>query len=110
MPESYPGLAGGQTVVVTGVGAPQSPPPAPATGVYVFPTFFFGTDAYGQVVLDNVEYFYLKNADKSDPHNQTRVVAWKMMYGTIILNNADMARVESSSAFTPGYTSGTATE
>jgi len=103
-------LASGSTVVITGVGASQTPPAAPASGVTVFPTFYFGTDAYGQVLLDDVEYHYLREADKSDPHNQTRVVSWKMMYGTIILNNAYLARTESSSAFSTGYTSGTATE
>lgn len=103
-------LASGSTVVVTGIGTSQTPPAAPATGVTVFPTFFFGTDAYGQVVLDDVVYKYLKDADKSDPMNQTRVVSWKMMYGTIILNNAYMARTEASSAFTPGFAAGTASE
>jgi N4-gp56 family major capsid protein len=103
-------LASGSTVVITGVGASQTPPAAPATGVTVYPTFFFGTDAYGQVVLDNVEYNYLSAADKSDPMNQTRVVSWKMFYGTIILNNAYMARVESGSAFSATYAAGTAAE
>lgn len=103
-------LASGATVVLTAVGTAQTPPAAPATGVTVFPTFFFGTDAYGQVVLDDVEFHYLRSADKSDPMNQTRVVSWKMMYGTIILNNAYMARVESGSAYSVGYTAGTATE
>ena len=103
-------LASGSTVILTGVGAAQTPPSAPATGVTVYPTFFFGTDAYGQVLLDDVKYTYLSSADKSDPMNQTRVVSWKMMYGTIILNNAYMARVESGSAFSSGYTAGTATE
>lgn len=103
-------LASGSTVVVTGVGTAQTPPSAPATGVTVFPTFFFGTDAYGQVLLDDVEYHYLKEADKSDPMNQTRVVSWKMFYGTIILNNAYMARTEAGSAYSVGYTAGTATE
>ena len=103
-------LASGATVVITGVGTAQTPPAAPATGVTVYPTFFFGTDAYGQVVLDDLEYHYLRDADKSDPMNQTRVVSWKMMYGTIILNNAYMARTESGSAYAVGYTAGTATE
>ena len=103
-------LASGAAVVITGLGASQTPPAAPATGVTVYPTFFFGTDAYGQVVLDNVEYHYLSTADKSDPMNQTRVVSWKMFYGTIILNNAYMARTESGSAFSVGYTAGTASE
>jgi len=103
-------LASGATVILTGVGTAQTPPAPVATGVTVFPTIFFGMDAYGQVLLDNVEYHYLRDADKSDPMNQTRVVSWKMMYGTIILNQAYMARYESASAFTPGYTQGTATE
>lgn len=103
-------LASGSTVVLTGIGVAQTPPAAPATGVTVFPTLFFGMDAYGQVLLDDVEYHYLKTADKSDPMNQTRVVSWKMMYGTIILNNAYMARTEAGSAFSAGYTAGTATE
>lgn len=103
-------LASGSTVILTGIGISQTPPAAPATGVTVFPTIFFGQDAYGQVLLDDVEYHYLSSADKSDPMNQTRVVSWKMMYGTIILNQAYMARTESGSAFSPGYTAGTATE
>jgi hypothetical protein len=103
-------LPSGATVILTGVGVAQTPPAAPATGVTVYPTMFFGCDAYGQVLLDDVEYHYLKTADKSDPMNQTRVVSWKMMYGTIILNNAYMARTEAGSAFSPGYTAGTATE
>lgn len=103
-------LAGGQSVVITGVGTAQTPPAPVATGITVFPTIFVGMDAYGQVLLDDVEYHYLSQADKSDPQNQTRVVSWKMMYGTIILNQAYMARVESTSAFAPGYTAGTATE
>ena len=103
-------LASGSTVILTGVGVSQTPPAAPATGVTVYPTIFFGMDAYGQVLLDDVEYHYLKDADKSDPMNQTRVVSWKMFYGTIILNNAYMSRTEAGSAFSPGYTAGTAVE
>ena len=103
-------LASGSTVIITAVGVAQTPPAAPATGVTVYPTIFIGQDAYGQVLLDDVEYNYLTSADKSDPMNQTRVVAWKMMYGTIILNNAYMARTESGSAYSPTYSAGTATE
>ena len=103
-------LASGSVVIITGVGVAQTPPAAPATGVTVFPTIFIGQDAYGQVLLDDVEYHYLQSADKSDPMNQTRVISWKMMYGTIILNNAYMARTESGSAYSPSYTAGTAAE
>jgi hypothetical protein len=102
-------LAGGQTVVITGIGASQTPPAAPATGIYVFPTIYIGDQSYGQVLLENPEYHYLMNPDKSDPLNQTRVVSWKIFYGSIILNQAFFMRLESSSAFTPGYSAGTQT-
>jgi len=95
------------TVVLTGIGQAQTPPAAPATGVYVFPTIYIGNHAYGQVLLENPEFHYLTGADKSDPLNQTRVVSWKIFYGSIILNQGFFARVESSSAFTPGYNAGT---
>lgn len=100
-------LAGNQTVIITGVGTAQTPPAAPATGVYVFPTLFIGNQSYGQVLLENPEFHYLTGADKSDPLNQTRVVSWKVFYGSIILNQGFLARVEHSSGFTPGYSSGT---
>jgi hypothetical protein len=102
-------LASGSTVIITAVGTAQTPPAAPATGVSVFPTIVFGTDAYGQVLLQDPEFHYLKDADKSDPNNQTRVVSWKVFYGSIILNQAFFMRIEGSSAFTPGYSAGTVT-
>ncbi len=87
-------------VVLTAIGAAQTPPAAPATGVTVYPTFFFGKDAYGQVELDRPKFEYLNKADKSDPHNQLRVVAWKVFYGTLIQNQSFMYRTEATSAFT----------
>lgn len=102
-------LAPNQTVTITGIGAAQTPPAAPATGVTVFPTIFIGNHSYGQVLLENPEFHYLTGADKSDPLNQTRVVSWKVFYGSILLNQAFLARVEAGSAFTPGYTAGTVT-
>ena len=100
-------LSGNQTVIITGIGSAQTPPAAPATGVTVFPTIFIGNHSYGQVILENPEFHYLTGADKSDPNNQTRVVSWKVFYGSIILNQAFLARTESSSAFAPGYNAGT---
>src|SRR5207244_4191652 len=79
-------LAGGQTVTITGLGVSQIPPAAPGTGVTVYPNFVFGRGAYGQIMLDDVKFTYLKEADKSDPLNQLRVVGWKTMYGTIFQN------------------------
>jgi N4-gp56 family major capsid protein len=93
------GLVYNTAAVIQSIGSAQTPPAAPGTGVSVFPTFFFGRGAYGQVVLDDVKFSYLRDADKSDPLNQLRVVGWKMFYGTIILNNQFFARTESGSAF-----------
>jgi len=99
-------LASGATVVVTAVGAAQVPPAAPAAGVSVYPTFVIGENAYGAVELDGAKFEYLKEADKSDRHNQLRLIAWKIFYGMIILNQAFMMRIESGSAFAPTYDSG----
>jgi N4-gp56 family major capsid protein len=92
-------LAGGQTVVITGIGAFQVPPAAPGTGFTVWPNFLFGRGAYGQVMLDDVKFTYLTGADKSDPINQLRVVGWKCFYGTLIQNVQFAMRIESTSAF-----------
>jgi N4-gp56 family major capsid protein len=96
-------LPGNTAVVITGIGAAQTPPSAPATGVTVFPTFVIGRGAYGQVKLDDIKISYLNNADKSDPLNQLRVIGWKVMYGTLIENQQYFARIESSSAFTSTF-------
>jgi N4-gp56 family major capsid protein len=96
-------LAGNQTVVITGVGLPQVPPAAPANGITVYPCFIFGRGAYGQVMLDNVRFTYLKDADKSDVLNQLRVVGWKAFYGTLIENQQFFMRIESTSAFSTNF-------
>jgi hypothetical protein len=81
-------------------------PSAPATGVTVYPSFWIAKGAYGQVVLDNARFEYLNQADKSDPHNQLRVVSWKVFYGTIILNQAFFLRCESGSNYSNKITTG----
>lgn len=96
-------IAGGQTVILTDIGVAQTPPAAPATGVTVYPSYFFGRGAYGQVVLSDIQTSFLTGADKSDPLNQLRVVGWKVFYGTIILNQTFFARVESTSAFSATF-------
>lgn len=96
-------IAAGSTVILTGVGTAQTPPAAPATGVTVYPTFIIGRGAYGQVVLDNTKFTYLKEADKSDPLNQLRVVGWKCFYGMLIENQQFFMRIEGTSAFSPTF-------
>jgi N4-gp56 family major capsid protein len=90
-------------VTITGVGVSRTPPAAPANGVTVFPSFIFGEDSYGQVMLDDPKMTYLQTADKSDPLNQLRIVGWKVFYGTIILNQNFFMRIESTSAFTATF-------
>jgi N4-gp56 family major capsid protein len=96
-------LTANTTVVITGTGTAQTPPSAPATGLVVYPTFVFGRGAYGQVVLDDPKFSYLKDADKSDPLNQLRVIGWKAFYGTLIENQQFMARIEGVSALTATF-------
>jgi len=96
-------LAPGSTAVITALGVAQVPPAAPATGVTVYPTFIFGKEAFVQLELDGLKTYYLDKADKSDPNNQTRVVSWKVFYGTMIMNNNFFMRIESSSAFTATF-------
>jgi N4-gp56 family major capsid protein len=96
-------LAPGQTVVITGTGVAQVPPAAPATGITVFPSFVFGKGSYGQVMLDDVKFTYLKAADKSDPLNQKRLIGWKTMYATMILNAQFAARIEHTSNFSATF-------
>lgn len=96
-------LAGNQTVIITGVGVAQNPPAAPATGVTVYPTFVIGRGAYAQVMLKNVQFTYLKNADKSDVLNQLRVVGWKCFYGMLIQNQQFFMRIESTSNFSSTF-------
>lgn len=92
-------LTAGATVVITGTGVSQTPPAPVGTGVTVYPTFVLGRGAYGQVELKGVEHTYLDSADKSDPLNQLLTAGWKVFYGSLILNNQFMARIESGSAF-----------
>lgn len=96
-------IAAGSTVIITGTGTAQTPPAPPATGVTVYPTFVFGRGAYAQVMLSDVQWTYLKTADKSDPLNQLRVVGWKAFYGTLLKNTTFFGRIESTSAFSSAF-------
>src|SRR5574337_996323 len=57
-------------VTITGIGLFQVPPAAPGSGITVYPSFIIGRGLFGQIVLDNVKYAYLKDADKFDYMNQ----------------------------------------
>jgi N4-gp56 family major capsid protein len=96
-------IAPGTTAVITAAGVAQQPPAAPTTGVTVYPTYIIGRGAYGQVMLDDVKFSYLKEADKSDPLNQLRIVGWKCFYGTLLENQQFFMRIESTSAFSATF-------
>jgi N4-gp56 family major capsid protein len=91
------------SVVITGIGLAQTPPAPPSSTITVYPTFIFGRGAYGQVMLRDVKFTYLKDADKSDPLNQLRIVGWSTFYGTLLQNTAFAMRIESTSAFSASY-------
>lgn len=110
-------MTGGTTVLLTGPGPTVASlqtsatpslvaPLPPATGVTVYPSFFIAKGAYGQVTLDSAQFEYLNKADKSDPHNQLRVISWKIFYGTMILNQAFFLRFESGSNYANVITTG----
>jgi hypothetical protein len=96
-------IPAGTTLTLTAIGPQQVPPAAPATGITVYPTFVFGRDFYSWITLSDLEMTYLKDADKSDPLNQTRVVGWKCYDGGLISNQAFGARIESTSAFSSAF-------
>ena len=91
-------IAAGSAITLTGIGAYQIPPAAPATGVVVFPTFVLGNQYFACLELKDVSYTFLDSADKSDPLNQLRVIGWKCMEGWVILNQQFGCRIESSAS------------
>jgi len=98
-------LPANTAVVITNTGLAQVPPAAPTPGVTVYPVFVFGEDAFGVIELEGegVEWSYLDKAEKADPQNQLRVVAWKTWTGAMILNSQFLARIECASAFSPAF-------
>lgn len=91
------------TVIITGIGLYQIPPAAPQTGVTVYRTYVFGKEAFAMLKLENIEWNRLFTADKSDPHNQLRVIGWKYMEGWVILNQQFVAAMESTASSTGSF-------
>jgi hypothetical protein len=91
-------------VTITDLGLFQIPPAAPTTPLTVYPTFVFGKEAFACLKLQNVEWNRLYNADKSDPHNQLRVIGYKYFEGWVILNQQFVARIESTASSTGTWT------
>ena len=90
-------------VTITGIGALQIPPAAPQSGVTVYPTFVFGQKSFAALKLENVSWNRLFEADKSDPHNQLRVIGYKYFEGWVILNQQFLARIESTASNTGAF-------
>jgi N4-gp56 family major capsid protein len=97
-------LPAGATIVITGIGVPQVPPAAPATGVTVYPCYIFGENYFAALELENITWHQLNTADKSDPLNQLRIIGWKGWDGAVILNQLFGARIESSASGTGAWT------
>lgn len=97
-------LQPGAVVSITGLGLYQVPPAKPGNGITVYRSFVLGRGSYGQIVLDNVKYSYLKDADKFDYLNQLRIAGWKAYYGAIILNQQFAACIEHTSAVSTTFT------
>lgn len=96
-------LPASTAVVITGTGTSQTPPAPVATGVTVYPVFIFGKSAYSIVTLDDIKITYLRDADKSDPLNQLRVIGWKVFWGVLIQNQQFFMRIECTSAFSTTF-------
>lgn len=97
------GIAPSTSVTITGLGLYQIPPAAPATGVTVYRTYVFGREAFATLKLMNVEWNRLYSADKSDPHNQLRVIGYKYMEGWVILQQQYIAAMESTASNTGAF-------
>jgi N4-gp56 family major capsid protein len=93
-------LPAGTSVVITGIGLPQVPPAAPATGVTVFDSYVFGEHYFAALELKSIEWNRLMSADKSDPLNQLRIIGWKGWDGAVILNQLFGCLIESSASGT----------
>ena len=91
------------TVVITALGIPQLPPAPPASGVTVFPNYVLGRDYFAALELAAIEWNKLTTADKSDPHNQLKIIGWKGWDGSIILNQLFGAIIECSASGTGAF-------
>ena len=96
-------ITAGSTLVINNIGSYQIPPAAPATGVTVFPSWVMGEQYYACLELEDVQYTFLGEADKSDPLNQLRVIGWKFFEGWVILNQQFGCRIESSASNTGAF-------
>lgn len=96
-------LAPSAAVTITGLGLPQIPPAAPATGVTVYRTYCFGQRAFAALKLEDVSWTRLTEADKADPHNQLRVIGWKYFEGWVVLNQQFLCGIESTASNTGSF-------
>lgn len=71
--------------------------PFATDGGNVWPTYVFRDGAYGVGTLQNLETFYkpFGAAGTEDPLDQRATVGWKCMYGTAVLNDLFIVRIES---------------
>jgi hypothetical protein len=94
------GYAPAAVVAVLAVGTGAQPAAHPATGVVVHPSWVLGSDAFAIPELISLQTFLTpKGATDSDPLAQRRKASWKVMFKSVICNEAFLSRIESASKF-----------
>lgn len=70
--------------------------PTIASTVTVFPTYFFGKDAYAVSDLQTLQSFREGPGGVTDPLHQIMTLGWKVGFKSVLLNQAFMARLETA--------------
>ena len=98
---SSSGNASAAVVVIGTVPTSGNVPPAvPAAGVTVHTSWVIGREAFAVPELMSLQTFLTpKQASDSDPLLQRRRASWKVMFKSVICNDAFLARIESASRF-----------
>jgi N4-gp56 family major capsid protein len=78
----------------------SNPPVTPAAGVAVHFSWILGKEAFAVPELMSLTTALTpKGASDSDPLAQRRKASWKVMFKSVICNDAFLARIESASAY-----------
>ena len=70
--------------------------PTIASTVTVYPTYFFGLDAYAVSDLQTLQSYREGPGGVTDPLHQIMTLGWKVGFKAVLLNNAFMARLETA--------------
>lgn len=70
--------------------------PTISSTVTVYPTYFFGKDAYAVTDLQTLTSYREGPGGVTDPLHQIMTLGWKVGFKAVLLNNAFMARLETA--------------